>query len=140
MTHACCSSGNSATAMQILPKQLVPGMLDFYNNYKKAVTGSGAPGADEGLVASVMSAIADRFAALRASTPVTNIPDCGPFRLMPVLSTAAEQSRYYKAKHIGMNTCTAVPQTRSPVLEGVIIFRHFWQFWRFSACRLQLGS
>ena len=45
---------------QILPKQLVPGMLDFYNNYKKAVTGSGVAGADEALVASVMSAIADR--------------------------------------------------------------------------------
>lgn len=37
-------------------------MLDFYNNYKNAVTGSGVPGADEALVASVMSAIADRCA------------------------------------------------------------------------------
>jgi len=45
---------------QILPEQLVPGMLDFYNNYKKAVVGSGVPGADEALVASVMGAIADR--------------------------------------------------------------------------------
>jgi Glycerol-3-phosphate acyltransferase N-terminal len=35
-------------------------MLDFYNNYKTAVVGSGVPGADEGLVASVMGAIADR--------------------------------------------------------------------------------
>jgi len=47
---------------KILPKELVPGMLDFYNNYKNAVTGSGVPGADEALVASVMSAIADRAA------------------------------------------------------------------------------
>lgn len=46
---------------QILPEQLVPGMLDFYNNYKKAVVGSGVPGADEALVASVMGAIADRW-------------------------------------------------------------------------------
>lgn len=45
---------------QILPEQLVPGMLDFYNNYKTAVVGSGVPGADEELVASVMGAIADR--------------------------------------------------------------------------------
>lgn len=95
MTHACCSSGDSAMAVQILPKQLAPGMLDFYNNYKQAVTGSGAPGADEGLVTSVMSAIADRFAALCISTPVTGMPECGPLRLMPVLSTAAEQPRYY---------------------------------------------
>ena len=35
-------------------------MLDFYNNYKTAVVGSGVPGADEALVASVMGAIADR--------------------------------------------------------------------------------
>lgn len=47
---------------KILPKELVPGMLDFYNNYKKALLGSGVPGADEALVASVMSAIADRSA------------------------------------------------------------------------------
>lgn len=45
---------------QILPEQLVPGMLDFYNNYRTAVVGSGVPGADEALVASVMGAIADR--------------------------------------------------------------------------------
>lgn len=47
---------------QILPKELVPGMLDFYNNYKKALLGSGVPDADEAMVASVMSAIADRHA------------------------------------------------------------------------------
>lgn len=35
-------------------------MLDFYNNYKTAVLGSGVAGADETLVASVMGAIADR--------------------------------------------------------------------------------
>lgn len=46
----------------ILPPPLLPGMLDFYNNYKQAVLGSGVPGADEGLVASVMGAIADRQA------------------------------------------------------------------------------
>ena len=44
----------------MLPEQLVPGMLDFYNNYKQAVLGSGVPGADAALVASVMAAIADR--------------------------------------------------------------------------------
>ena len=43
-----------------MPKPLLPGMLDFYNNYKTAVLGSGKPGADEALVASVMAAIADR--------------------------------------------------------------------------------
>lgn len=47
---------------KILPKELVPGMLDFYNNYKYALLGSEVPGADEALVASVMSAIADRSA------------------------------------------------------------------------------
>lgn len=44
----------------ILPPPLLPGMMDFYNNYKQAVLGSGVPGADEALVASVMGAIADR--------------------------------------------------------------------------------
>ena len=50
----------SESPMQILPKELVPGILDFYNNYKKAVTGSGVPGANDQLVASVMGAIMDR--------------------------------------------------------------------------------
>ena len=44
----------------ILPAPLLPGMMDFYNNYKQAVLGSGVPGADEALVASVMGSIADR--------------------------------------------------------------------------------
>lgn len=54
------SDRKSYPVQQILPEQLVPGMLDFYNNYKTAVVCSGVPGADEGLVASVMGAIADR--------------------------------------------------------------------------------
>ena len=119
MTSACCSSGHPATPVQILPKQLVAGMLDFYNNYKQAVAGSGAPGADEGLVASVMSAIADRFAERRVSTPVTT-PECGQFRLLPVLSTAAERPHYHKSVHIGMNTCT-------PLRSADHIFNSRWR-------------
>ena len=50
----------------VLPAPLLPGMLDFYNNYKTAVLSSGSPGADERRVASIMGAIADRHAlALR---------------------------------------------------------------------------
>ena len=44
----------------VLPAPLLPGMLDFYNNYKTAVLNSGVPGADERCVASIMGAIADR--------------------------------------------------------------------------------
>uniref|UniRef100_UPI002ED70977 Glycerol-3-phosphate acyltransferase, chloroplastic n=1 Tax=Lobosphaera incisa TaxID=312850 RepID=UPI002ED70977 len=43
-----------------VPKLLMPAFQDFYNNYKTAVLGSGVPGADEALVAKIMSAIADR--------------------------------------------------------------------------------
>ena len=46
----------------VLPAPLLPGMLDFYNNYKTAVLGSGSSGADERRVASIMGAIADRRA------------------------------------------------------------------------------
>ena len=56
----------SKVAQGIFPPPLLLGMLDFYNNYKKAVLGSGVPGADEALVASVMGAIADRHALYRA--------------------------------------------------------------------------
>ena len=59
--------------LQILPEQLVPGMLDFYNNYKTAVVGSGVPGADEGLVASVMGAIADRCSMPPAAWKTANV-------------------------------------------------------------------
>eukprot|EP01024_Parvocaulis_polyphysoides_P019582 TRINITY_DN18914_c1_g1_i2.p1 TRINITY_DN18914_c1_g1~~TRINITY_DN18914_c1_g1_i2.p1 ORF type:complete len:352 (+),score=56.21 TRINITY_DN18914_c1_g1_i2:56-1057(+) len=43
-----------------IPEQLVPLWADFYSNYKKAVLGSGASGADEKLVAQIQSSIADR--------------------------------------------------------------------------------
>ncbi|KAK9806373.1 hypothetical protein WJX72_012050 [[Myrmecia] bisecta] len=43
-----------------VPKILMPAFQDFYNNYKTAVVNSGVPGADEALVAKIMSAIADR--------------------------------------------------------------------------------
>ena len=55
----------------ILPAPLLPGMLDFYNNYRTAVLGSGMPEADERRVASIMGAIADRRALpLPARTPL----------------------------------------------------------------------
>ena len=54
----------SKVAQGIFPPPLLLGMLDFYNNYKQAVLGSGMLGADEALVASVMGAIADRQASI----------------------------------------------------------------------------
>ncbi len=60
----------------ILPAPLLPGMLDFYNNYKMAVLGSGVPGADERSVASVMGAIADRRVLAECCTAVTNRKSC----------------------------------------------------------------
>jgi len=56
----------------ILPAPLLPGMLDFYNNYKTAVLGSGVPGADERRVASVMGAIADRRVRAERYASVTD--------------------------------------------------------------------
>nr|BBG28520.1 glycerol-3-phosphate-O-acyltransferase [Coccomyxa sp. Obi] len=50
----------AGVAAKKIPEQLVPGFLDFYNNYKTAVVNSGVPGADERRVAQVMGAIADR--------------------------------------------------------------------------------
>eukprot|EP00195_Chlamydomonas_chlamydogama_P013536 CAMPEP_0202890636 /NCGR_PEP_ID=MMETSP1392-20130828/978_1 /ASSEMBLY_ACC=CAM_ASM_000868 /TAXON_ID=225041 /ORGANISM="Chlamydomonas chlamydogama, Strain SAG 11-48b" /LENGTH=408 /DNA_ID=CAMNT_0049574243 /DNA_START=120 /DNA_END=1342 /DNA_ORIENTATION=- len=41
------------------PKQLLPAWQDFFNNYKKAVTSSPEPGADEKLAAKVQASIAD---------------------------------------------------------------------------------
>ncbi|KAI8466897.1 MAG: glycerol-3-phosphate acyltransferase [Monoraphidium minutum] len=41
------------------PPQLVAGFKDFYDNYAAAVTGSGAPGADEAFATRVQATIAD---------------------------------------------------------------------------------
>ncbi|EIE18809.1 glycerol-3-phosphate O-acyltransferase [Coccomyxa subellipsoidea C-169] len=50
----------AGVAAKKIPEPLLPGFLDFYNNYKTAVVNSGVPGADERRVAQVMGAIADR--------------------------------------------------------------------------------
>lgn len=41
------------------PPQLVAGFKDFYSNYRGAVVGSGAPGADEAFATRVQATIAD---------------------------------------------------------------------------------
>lgn len=43
-----------------VPPELVPAFKQLYGNYKKAVLGSGKPGNDETLVATVMASIVDR--------------------------------------------------------------------------------
>ena len=57
-----CADCIAQVEQGVLPAPLLPGMLDFYNNYKTAVLSSGVPGADERRVASIMGAIADRRA------------------------------------------------------------------------------
>ena len=60
----------------MLPAPLLPGMLDFYNNYKTAVLGSGVPGADERRVASVMGAIADRHVLAGRASATESLASC----------------------------------------------------------------
>eukprot|EP00798_Chlamydomonas_sp_ICE-L_P004595 gene4595-14786_t len=43
----------------LFPKQLLPVLQDFYNNYKKAILGSDQAGANEKLVAQIQATIAD---------------------------------------------------------------------------------
>ncbi|KAL6782215.1 GPAT1 [Auxenochlorella protothecoides x Auxenochlorella symbiontica] len=50
----------AGTASGKIPQRLVDGIMELYDNYKKAVVGSGKPGATEDFVAKVMATVCER--------------------------------------------------------------------------------